>query len=240
MGQLDLRRAPSRRPQMSLHKLRRATILVVGRIEQAFTQRGIYLRNNVPSDLALAALLRHACGTTRAISSLAKGGYGSGALALSRSVADVMITVRWITNKETEKRAEQFLVFDSKQRERIIELLEKHYPLVDLTRFRGNERHERQASMFKKWGNFGVTTRDMALEDEVLEPESDNQRRTEWTYDVSFFTASNHLHPTSLGIRHHCFWPGPRFNFEKVEDEEKFAHQGLVNAVFGLSSTAAR
>jgi Family of unknown function (DUF5677) len=110
---------------MSVHRLARAVTVYLARIGQAFAQKDIYVRNN-NSDQALAAIFRHAMKTARAIVHLAKAGLGSNGLGLSRSMAEVLLTVRWLSNRDSDERARRFLRFDTKQGQRIVEILEKY------------------------------------------------------------------------------------------------------------------
>lgn len=216
---------------MSVHRLSRATLLITGRVEQVFTEKGIYLRRTSYSDVALGALLRGACRTSRAIVSLAQSGYGAATLALARSVIDSWITIRWLTNKDTDSRTRRFLAFDSKLRERIIQLIGTHYPTVDLRRYGGNKRHDRQALEFKKWSAWGPGIKDMAKETEEFDGSLTGAASPTWTYDIPFFISSYYLHPTSLGLNHHLQKPGETFNFDLRLDEDKMAGQGLMSTV---------
>lgn len=225
---------------MSVHQLARATVLIAGRVEHLFTDKQIYLRRSTCSDIALAALLRNACRTSRAIAFLARGGYGSNALALTRSMADIWITVRWLTNKDTQFRTMRFLGFDSRQRERIIELLGEYYPAVNLDRFAGNDRHDQQARGYPRWDMWGPGIGRMADEDETFETESEGVTSPRWTHDVTFFISSYHLHPTSLGLRHHFLQAGDTFDFRPRHGEDQFASHGLVSTLQCLSRSASR
>jgi hypothetical protein len=209
-------------------------------MEQFFTKRGIYLRRSTSSDVTLAALLRGECETSRAIVALARSGYGANTLALSRSMVDAWITIRWLTNRDTDSRTRRFLGFDSKQRERIMELINLYYPTVNIDRFVGNKHHDRQAREYPRWDTWGPGIKKMAEEDEVFEDELVGPASPRWAYDIAFFISSYHFHPTSLGLRHHFLQPGDIFSFEQRSKEGKLTEQGLIIAVQCLLQSASR
>jgi len=142
---------------------------------------------------------------------------------------DTWITIRWLTNKDTDSRTRKFLAFDSKQRERIIQLIGTYYPNVDLRRYKGNKHHDRQALEFKKWSAWGPGIKDMAAEAEVFDASLTGAASPTWAYDIPFFISSYYLHPTSLGLNHHFQTPGETFNFVSRFDEDKMAEQGLMS-----------
>jgi hypothetical protein len=155
-------------------------------------------------------------------------------------MADIWITIRWLTNKDADIRARRFLGFDSRQRARIIELLGMYYPTVDLDRFAGNKHHDQQAQEYSRWDTWGPGIRKMADEEEMLDPQSVGITSPKWTHDVIFFTSSYYLHPTSLGLRHHFLQPGDTFHFRRQYDEDGFASHGLVSTLQCLSHSASR
>src|ERR1700722_11667895 len=106
---------------MSVHRKARRLTLLTGRIEAAFERKEVYLRKWSHSDTALAAIFRRSTKTTRAITHLARLGFGTDALALSRSLIDSWITVRWMTNRDSEARSRQFWGFQLRQRDRLSE-----------------------------------------------------------------------------------------------------------------------
>jgi hypothetical protein len=225
---------------MSIHKLSRATLVITGRVEQFFTSEGIYLRRSTTSDITLAALLRSGCETSRAIVALVCSGHGAVALGLSRSIIEIWITVRWLTNVDTDKRAEQFLHFNSKQRERILELINEYYPGVSLDRFKGNRHHDRRAMLYKAWDRWGVGIKKMAQESEHFAEEPSGAASPKWAYDIAFFISSSYFHPTSLGLHRHFLKPGDRFTAKQLIDANEAAEQGMIFAAQFLLQIASR
>ncbi len=212
---------------MSVRKLNRTLLLIAGRVEQFYASKGIFLRCSTDSDVVLAALLRSGIQTSRAVSLLAIKGFGANALGVSRSMVDTWITVRWLTNTDTDARSRRFLSFNSKQRERIIDLIDKYYPGVDLSRFRGNEHHDLHALKYQRWDKWGPGTWNMAVEQELLEQEPSGPSSSKFAYDVPFFISSYYFHPTALGLHHLLPKAGKVLRFERSSYEDQLAEQAL-------------
>jgi Family of unknown function (DUF5677) len=134
--------------RLSIHRLSRAVTLYLGRVERAFTLREMFLRQSY-SDVVLSAIFRHSMKTARAIVTLANSGFGSNALGLSRSVADEWLTIRWLTNREPEPRCKLFLGFAAKQRERIVDILDRHN--ANMHNQRNDLRRKALAAEYKRW-----------------------------------------------------------------------------------------
>jgi hypothetical protein len=223
---------------MSVHRLARAVTVYVGRIEQAFTKKDVYVRNN-NSDQALAAIFRHAMKTARAIVHLVKAGFGSNGLGLSRSTAEVLLTVRWLTNRNSEERARKFLRFDVKQGQRIIEILKKYN--IAPPRHRLHSKYfSNVAAEYPQWDRWSDGVRKMGEEKEFLDPEWVTRMSPVFVWEVPFFIGSYHLHPTALGTRHQRLPRGETFSFREVESEEPFGHQALVSAASTIHYVALR
>lgn len=225
---------------MSILRLTRATLLIALRVERLFTAKQLYLRRTTDSDITLAALLRSSCRTSHAIVSLARAGHGASALGLSRSMVEFWITIRWLTNKDTDSRAKKFTGFNSKLRERIIQLIDEYYPSVDLEQYRGNRHHDLQAMEYPKWDTWGPGIRAMATEVEVFQDDLVGVTSSKFAYDIAFFVSSYYLHPTSLGVNHHYLQPGETFNFEAQSTEEELSKQALFFTAQSLVQSALR
>jgi hypothetical protein len=178
-----------------ISELAEAAESFVGHIEALFEQKELRLRQRSYSDIALAAIFRRSAKTVQAIAHLAKAGFGSSALGMSRSITEEWIVVRWLTNVDYEQRADRFLHYGHKQGERILEILEKYEFEHDHGRFKGRFH---KAAEYETWRQWGPAIRTMAAEEEVLD--ADPTYDPMWSYDGPFFVASYHLHRRSWAL----------------------------------------
>jgi Family of unknown function (DUF5677) len=222
---------------MSVHRLARAVTVYLARVERAFTRKGMYIRKS-NSDEALAALFRQAMKTARAIVHLARSGYGSNALGLSRSMAEILLTIRWLTNRDSEARAKRFLRFDIKQGQRIIEILDKYNS--NLARKRLHPKYFSRAAEYKSWDRWSDGVKRMAEEDEVLDPDAMSSMSPLFVWEVPFFIGSYHIHPTALGTRHQRLRWGETFSFHENESEGSFGYEALVATTSAIHYVALR
>jgi hypothetical protein len=225
---------------VSVIRLRRGVTLLLGRIEQGFEKRQAILRRSSHADIVLAGLFRSSMATARSVVHLTRSGFGADALGMSRSIAEKWITIRFITNKDTDARALKFRAFNARQHERIIELLDAYNANLGHEKYKGNVRIKRMAAAYSKWDRWGENSRTMALEAEEFDPELDQRLASKWVYDVPFFVASSFLHPTSWGIRHQLLRPGDSFSFRDGEDERRLAHQAMMTTAHCMAHQARR
>jgi hypothetical protein len=127
------------------------TSILTAHIERAFERKDMYLRGVSKADVAVGALLRRSARMTRAIVALGKLGFGADAVALSRSLIDHWIVLRWITNQDSEARARLFWFFEAKQKERVGEVINKYPPSRDQTPLVLPPKTRRIAEEYPRW-----------------------------------------------------------------------------------------
>jgi hypothetical protein len=112
---------------MSIEDFSRPTLAVISYIEQALNGKGIHLRQSW-ADGTVSALVRRSLRLARAVVLLADAGFGADAQALSRSLIESWIVLRWVTNQDSENRGRLFWGFEAKQKERFAEVVNKYPP----------------------------------------------------------------------------------------------------------------
>jgi hypothetical protein len=76
----------------------------------------------------LLGLISKALVTGRAVCALVDLGFYGDAFGLSRTLIDIFMNVRYISNKDTESRAKKYAEYIAKTQEELIRLSHKHYP----------------------------------------------------------------------------------------------------------------
>jgi hypothetical protein len=132
-------------------------------------------------------LLAKALTTGRAVCALVDAGFYGEAFGLSRTLVDIFLSVRYISNKDTEKRAKKFAEYVAKTQEELIRLAHKH--------FRAKTDHpkldEKFAELAKDYNSAHRWTeariKEMALEPDSYEVDSQGSP-TVHDFDYEFVT----------------------------------------------------
>jgi hypothetical protein len=98
------------------------------RLREAIVAEGIYVAAAVANSAVPYSHLTKAFQVHDAVLVLCRAGYGSEALALSRTILEMFMTLRWITNQDQTKRAEDFALFVAKRKEYAAKTLAKYQP----------------------------------------------------------------------------------------------------------------
>jgi hypothetical protein len=80
----------------------------------------------------------------------------------------------------------------------------------------------------------------MAEEAEILDPGAWMNMQPIWTWEILFFYASCHLHPTPVGLVDVALPPGSLFSFGRKTDEGSEAEQAIVAAAALIAHMANR
>ena len=136
-------------------------IALATHIEDAFAKQELYIRKYSYADVAVGAVLRRSVKLTKTISNLAKASCGVDALALSRSLIDYWIVLRWITNQDSETRGRLFWHFGAKQKQRMAEVVNIYRGPVGASVTLDPE-IQRLASEYRRWDSWGPGSRAMA------------------------------------------------------------------------------
>ena len=174
----------------------------------------------------------------RAICLLVDGGFAAEAFATSRTLIEIFLTVRYITNKDTEKRAERYVKYHARVRVEWKKIIEEHMPLTAKGLKAIDPDVIEKAREFKSrghWAEEGVRAKMMAVEEDTRETDKEGKGiNSKFDYDALYFWTSQYVHATVDGIGGHACGPGEIFRIRaRYADEKDLGNSALFNtAVF--------
>ena len=149
----------------------------------------------------LLALMSKALTVGRAVCELVKMGFYGEAYGLSRTVAEIFFTVRYICNRDTEARAEKYFKYTSTIQKEFERLYEKHYLNKTVGKRSSHE-----------WTGMRGQARQMAIEDDSFEMDLNGEPiKNEYEYDVIYWWTSQFVHGTLGSLYGHITKPGETF-----------------------------
>ena len=175
-------------------------------------------------------LLSKALTVSRAICVLIENGFPAEAFATSRTLLDILFIVRYITNKDTEQRAERYVKYHARVRKEFFNVTQKHFPK---TRLRALDPFTlAAASEFKSKGNWTgepAQARMMALEEDSVEFDEYGKGLTsQFDYEGLYFWTSQHVHATVEGIDGHAGKSGEVFRVRSRRRDERPCASGAL------------
>ena len=201
----------------------------VGRLENFLNREKFQPATASYRTAVLLPLLSKALTVGRAVCALVQAGFCAEAFATTRTVIEIFFTVRYITNKETEKRAERYVKYHAKVstewmksiRQYLPDMVEKLRPL-DAQIMKNAEVFDSRA----RWAGPGVTAKTMAHEEDSFEYKEDGKGiNTAFAYDTSYFATSQYVHATVEALGAHYSEPGKIFRVRMHASEELFLGQ---------------
>jgi hypothetical protein len=169
-------------------------------------------------------LVSKALTVSRAICVLVDAGFPAEAFATSRTLLEILFSLRYITNKFTEQRAEQYLKYQAKVQLEWMKIAQKHMPKL-ASRLRAPVPSTRAiAAEFKSRGNWTgehSQTWVMATEEDTFELDEHGKGiKDEFDYDGYYFWTSQYVHATVAGIYGHTIKRGEVFRVRARNREE--------------------
>lgn len=182
----------------------------------------------------LLSLLSKALTVGRAVVTLVDAGFPAEAFTLSRILIEMFFTIRYITNKDTEKRAERYIKYFARVRVEWKRIIEAHLPKT------GKELRDLDPDILENAGEFrshvhwaepGVTVKTMATEEDTVEFNKEGKGiDSAFDYDALYFWTSQYVHVTVEGIRGHSCAPGEIFKVRmRYADERDLENNALFN-----------
>ena len=140
-------------------------------------------------------------------------GHDEEAFGLSRTLVDLFLTIRYITNKDSERRARRFYKFFAKEHANWDRVVVKYYQNTAFRQLPIHRRLMRWSYSYRSphaWTGKGGQARTMAFERRKrgfsLEPEI-----AEFDYEGIYRWTSHYVHPTIVALGSHLITPGARF-----------------------------
>jgi uncharacterized protein DUF5677 len=210
-----------------------AATMVARRLKEAIVGEEIYVATGVATSSIPFSHLTKAFQVHEAVLILCRGGYGSEAIALSRVMLEMFITLRWITNQDQNKRAEEFAFFVAKRKEYAAKTFAKYQPenpvSADAVRFVENayRQYADKYASWVFWSNKPNNLRQLAEEKEMLieglaAPDDDALM----LYELFYSHASDHVHVTALALDE--VFPSTGAPYEPVAEKDP---RNVFNAV---------
>jgi hypothetical protein len=176
------------------------------RLRDGFAAKEIYVANVATSFVPFSHLTK-AFQVHEAVLVLCRAGFGAEAFALTRVMLEMYITLRWITNDDQNKRAEEFAFFVAKRKEYAAQVFAKYRPgssvAADAVNFveKMYKQYADRYDSFKFWSNKPNNLRALAAEKETLisglvPPDDDSVM----LYELPYSMASDYVHVTALAL----------------------------------------
>lgn len=211
----------------------------IRRVRDLFDKKGYYPRNTVYTDTVFLALLSKSIRVSEAICSLVTSGFDEEAFGMTRTLIDVLITIRFIANQDTEDRAKQFFNFLAKDTTSWLKIIQTHYPTKTLPSMPDLPKVLKTASTYPdphRWAGKGMTARALAMEPSIWEVDDKGQPLTlQFLYEAVFYWTSHFVHPTIGALESHVVVPGSeQFKVHGHADSLRHKYSGL--ALFNVVS----
>lgn len=195
-----------------------------------------YFRSKV-----LLGLVSKLLTTSRAVCCLVDAGFYGEAFGLSRTLIEIFLTVRYVTNDDTEARAQLYAEYIAKTQVKLIELSAKHfspnhYGPTDLGKFKAlAENYKNPLS----WVGVRGHIKQMAIELDKYEVDASGQPIThEFDYEFVYWQTSFYTHATIQSLLDHGSPPGEPFRIRRnIGADIHRGHEALFNVVAFLCKT---
>src|SRR5713226_8197401 len=145
-------------------------------LKEAITAEEIYVATGVATSSIPYEHLTKAFQIHEAVLLLCRAGYGSEAIALCRIMMEMFITLRWITNQDQSKRAEEVAFFVAKRKEYAAKTFLTYQPGIHIVtaavKYVENvyKQYADKYTSWKFWSNKPNNLKELAKEKEVLIP----------------------------------------------------------------------
>jgi hypothetical protein len=215
---------------------------LIDKAQHALEAKAFYHRETLHLDIVLLVLISKAIRVSQATCTLVEAGFCEEAFGLSRTLVDIFLTIRYISNKDSLDRAEKFVKFWSKDYTEWIKLIGKYY---SKTSFTPPPHHEEMIQLAQgypsphKWTGLGDQTRQMAAEPSAFESSPTGGPVTAlFDYEAIFKWTSHFVHPTVAAGALDSHWVelGNPFTVHSNRNYgEKFGPLALFNVVTFLA-----
>jgi hypothetical protein len=175
----------------------------------------------------------------RAVCCLVQNGFGEEAFGMTRTLFDIYFTVRYISNKSTEARAERFAMFFTKDQEGWRRVLPKYYPHITPPNTKDSAEILEIAKNYRsphEWSGEPEKTRSLAAEPDTYEFDSaGNGTTAEFDYEILFKYTSHFVHSTVCALEGHIAPRGDTFEIRCGWSPHTKASLALFNVLSIIS-----
>jgi hypothetical protein len=186
------------------------------------------------------SLISKALTVGRAICSVVQAGFPGEAFGMSRTLVEILLTVRYISNKDTEARAETYVNYYAKTHEGWRKIIENHFPeqkSMPMPSFHDEAMGIAKNFKGHEWTGLRGQTKIMALEEDSYEVNDRGQPvKQDFDYDVIYWWTSHYVHGTIGCLLAHEMEPGNVFRIRAhMERESERGFDALFNTLIFLS-----
>jgi hypothetical protein len=204
-----------------------------------------YPRQTEPSDLVVLALASKALVVGSAVCNLVEAGFYEEAFGLTRTLVEIWLNLRYITNEGNSDRAEKFGNFFAKDHEGWINIIQKYYPAIPLSLPSHHAEMMKIAKRYKhphSWSGLPGPVKAMALEGDAFQNDpSGKPMRCEFDYEVLYKWTSHYVHATAVAVDTHAVEARSPFTIHsRKRFGFRFKELALFNTVVYLSKVLVR
>lgn len=217
----------------------KTVLTVVRRFERYLNSLRMMPATRFYRNAVILPLLSKALTVSRAICVLIDSGFHAEAFATSRTLIEIYFSLRYICNKDTEKRAARYINYGARIRLEWQAIVMKHFPNTPPERIKLSDAVLEKAKEFRSkahWTGSGGQARVMALEpDEFETDEHGNPADSAFDYEALYFWTSQYVHATVGGIEAQAIGPEQVFKVRARPSEDKpRGKEALFNSVLYL------
>ena len=214
-------------------------LTVIEKLESFLNKEEFIPATNFYRSKVLLALMSKALTTGRAVCTLVDAGFYGEAFGLSRTLVDIFFNVRYISNKDTESRAKQYVEYIGKTQEELIRLSHKHFPTKS-----DHPQLSEKFSEFAKDYNSAHRWTEARIKEMALEPDSyeaderGNPTIHDFDYEFIYWRTSLFVHATVLSLAEHSTSSGETFRVRaRVNEDAERGDEALFNVLAFISKT---
>jgi hypothetical protein len=167
-----------------------------------------YPRLTEPSDLVVLALASKALVVGSAVCNLVEADFYEEAFGLTRTLVEIYLNLRYITNEGNSDRAETYANFFAKDHEGWTNLIQRYYPANPLNLPSHHAEMMKIAKRYKhphSWSGLPGQVKAMAVEEDKFENDpSGKPLKCEFDYEVIYKWTSHYVHATVVAIDTHA------------------------------------
>lgn len=185
--------------------------------------------------IIVLALLSKCLTVGRAVCTLVETGFPEEAFGVARTLIDIYFIVRYISNSDSEQRAERFALFFAKNHEDWVKIVSKYYPHATVAPTDVHKEYLKIAQNYRspnEWSGEHEKTRSLAMEPSTYEFDSNGNGITAaFDYEVLFKWTSHFVHSTVSGLESHFTEAGDVFKIRARVPSAKRGSDALFNVL---------
>ena len=185
------------------------------------------------------ALLSKALTTGRAVCALVDAGFAGEAFGLSRTLIELFLTIRYISNRDTEKRSKEYVEYVAKSQEYVIAVAAKHLPGKVLPPL--EPQFVEMAKKYRRphsWSQLhGGHVKAMAMEPDAYEVDAQGTPIVQdFDYEHVYSQTSHFVHATIISLLGHGVSAGEQFRVRaNIWQQTDRGNQALFNVLVFIS-----